>query len=62
MHVWRLWRYRAYLTVRHAMHVGLKHGRNVHHIIEAAFKGLGRCFRDAVRIEGTEVPSTKGVL
>jgi len=44
------------------LHVGLKHGRNVHHIIEAAFKGLGRCFRDAVRIEGTDVPSTKGVL
>ena len=44
------------------LHVGLKHGRNVHHIIEAAFKGLGRCFRDAVRIEGTEVPSTNGVL
>ena len=33
------------------LHVELKHGRNVHHIIEAAFKGLGRCFRDAVRIE-----------
>jgi imidazoleglycerol phosphate dehydratase HisB len=34
----------------------------VHHIIEAAFKGLGRSLRDAVRIEGTGVPSTKGVL
>lgn len=44
------------------LHVTLKHGHNVHHIIEAAFKGLGRCLRDAVRIEGFEVPSTKGVL
>lgn len=44
------------------LHVTLKHGRNVHHIIEAAFKGLGRSLRDAVRIEGTQVPSTKGVL
>ena len=44
------------------LHVTLKHGHNVHHIIEAAFKGLGRCLRDAVRIEGSEVPSTKGVL
>jgi imidazoleglycerol-phosphate dehydratase len=43
-------------------HVTLKHGRNVHHIIEATFKGLGRCLRDAVRIEGTAIPSTKGVL
>jgi imidazoleglycerol phosphate dehydratase HisB len=34
----------------------------VHHIIEAVFKGLGRCLRDAVRVEGTSLPSTKGVL
>ena len=44
------------------LHVTLIRGRNVHHIIEAAFKGLGRSLRDAVRIEGTGVPSTKGVL
>lgn len=44
------------------LHVELKHGRNVHHIIEAVFKGLGRCLRDAVKIEGGGVPSTKGTL
>ena len=44
------------------LHVTLKHGRNVHHIIEATFKGLARCLRDAVRVEGAGVPSTKGVL
>jgi imidazoleglycerol-phosphate dehydratase len=44
------------------LHVTLKHGTNVHHIVEAVFKGLGRCLRDAVRIEGGDVPSTKGVL
>lgn len=44
------------------LHVNLKAGRNVHHIIEATFKGLARCLRDAVRIESTQVPSTKGVL
>jgi imidazoleglycerol-phosphate dehydratase len=44
------------------LHVELRHGRNVHHIIEATFKGLARCLRDAVRIEGTALPSTKGVL
>ena len=44
------------------LHVSLRRGRNVHHIIEAVFKGLARCLRDAVRIEGTQVPSTKGVL
>src|SRR4051812_5166688 len=44
------------------LHVTLKRGRNVHHIIEAVFKGLARCLRDAVRVEGAQVPSTKGVL
>ncbi len=44
------------------LHVGLVRGRNVHHIIEAAFKGVARCLRDAVRVEGVGVPSTKGVL
>lgn len=44
------------------LHVNLKYGRNVHHIVECVFKGLGRCLRDAVRVEGGGVPSTKGVL
>lgn len=44
------------------LHVTLRRGTNVHHIIEATFKGLARCLRDAVRVEGGGVPSTKGVL
>jgi imidazoleglycerol-phosphate dehydratase len=44
------------------LHVTLRRGRNVHHIIEAVFKGVARCLRDAVRVEGAHVPSTKGVL
>ena len=44
------------------LHVNLRAGRNVHHIIEATFKGLARCLRDAVRVESGSVPSTKGVL
>jgi len=44
------------------LHVTLRRGRNVHHIIEAVFKGVARCLRDAVRVEGVQVPSTKGVL
>ena len=45
------------------LHVELVRGRNVHHIIEATFKGLARCLRDAVRVDGAGgVPSTKGVL
>ena len=44
------------------LHVTLVRGRNVHHIVEASFKGLARCLRDAVRIDGGGVPSTKGIL
>jgi imidazoleglycerol-phosphate dehydratase len=44
------------------LHVNLRAGRNVHHIIEATFKGLARCLRDAVRVESQGVPSTKGTL
>ena len=44
------------------LHCTLRRGRNVHHIIEATFKGLARCLRDAVRVEGSAIPSTKGVL
>ncbi len=45
------------------LHVTKKAGRNVHHIIEATFKGLARSLRDAVRVDGPgAVPSTKGVL
>lgn len=44
------------------LHVTRRAGRNTHHIIEASFKGLARCLRDAVRVEGDGVPSTKGTL
>ena len=45
------------------LHVQLVRGTNVHHIIEATFKGLARSLRDAVRIDGPgSIPSTKGVL
>jgi len=37
-------------------------GENTHHMIEACFKGVGRALRQALRIEGTELPSSKGVL
>jgi imidazoleglycerol-phosphate dehydratase / histidinol-phosphatase len=37
-------------------------GENTHHMIEACFKGLGRALRQAVRREGEELPSSKGVL
>ena len=37
-------------------------GENTHHMIEACFKCTGRALRQAIRIEGTDTPSSKGVL
>ena len=37
-------------------------GRDEHHVAEAAFKAVGRALRAAVRSEGGELPSTKGIL
>jgi imidazoleglycerol phosphate dehydratase HisB len=44
-----------------AIHVSVS-GENTHHMIEACFKGVGRALRQALRREGRELPTTKGVL
>ena len=44
------------------LHIRMRSGRNTHHIVEATFKSVARCLRDAVRVEGTQIPSTKGKL
>ena len=47
------------------LHVETLYGRNNHHIIESAFKGLARALRTAVEIDprkGDAIPSTKGML
>jgi len=44
-----------------AIHVTVT-GDDDHHKTEAVFKALGRALRQAIRVEGDVVPSTKGVL
>ena len=44
-----------------ALHIEVR-GENTHHMVEACFKSVGRCLRQAVRRDGTELPSTKGTL
>ena len=44
------------------LHVNVAYGTNSHHIAEGIFKGLGKSLAAAVKVLGTDVPSTKGVL
>lgn len=44
-----------------ALHIKVE-GENIHHKIEACFKAVGRALRMAIRSEGHQLPSTKGVL
>ncbi len=43
------------------LHLSVR-GENAHHMVEACFKVVARCLRQAIRIEGDDLPSTKGVL
>jgi imidazoleglycerol-phosphate dehydratase / histidinol-phosphatase len=44
-----------------ALHITVR-GENTHHMIESCFKAVGRSLRQAIRREGAELPSTKGML
>ena len=55
---WRAFATAAGLT----LHLRMRSGKNPHHVLEASFKGVARALRDAVRVEGGDIPSTKGTL
>ena len=55
---WRAFATAAGLT----LHLRMRRGKNPHHVLEASFKGVARALRDAVRVEGGDIPSTKGTL
>lgn len=44
------------------LHMACLYGKNAHHITEAFFKSLGLALKQAVKVEGAAVVSTKGVL
>jgi imidazoleglycerol-phosphate dehydratase len=55
--------FRAFVTSAGiTLHLKSLSGRNGHHVLEACFKGVARALRDAVRVEGGDIPSTKEVL
>lgn len=57
---WRAFSVHAALT----LHIGVRYGKNSHHMVEAVFKAVARALREAVEIDPKEqgVPSTKGTL
>jgi len=55
--------WRAFATTAGVtLHVVKRQGKNTHHVVEATFKAVARALRDAARVEGVGVPSTKGTL
>ena len=53
------------VNARLTLHLRKVAGRNSHHIVEGAFKALGRALREAVSLDERfrdEIPSTKGTL
>ena len=60
-----LWReyYKALASgARCNLHVEMRYGKNGHHLLESAAKGLGLALAQAVRRHGTTIRSTKGGL
>jgi imidazoleglycerol-phosphate dehydratase len=47
---------------RICLHVNVRYGRNLHHVVEAIFKATARALRAALAREGSGLPSTKGLL
>lgn len=44
------------------LHVNVYYGTNDHHKAEAVFKALGRAMKQACKVTGDALPSTKGML
>lgn len=49
-------------TIHVAHYIYSGESANKHHIAEAIFKGLARTLRQAVKITGKDIPSTKGII
>jgi imidazoleglycerol-phosphate dehydratase/histidinol-phosphatase len=48
-------------TLAANLHLAVR-GDNAHHMVEACFKAVARALRQALRRDGDDLPSTKGLL
>ena len=60
--VWREWFKALASAVRMNLHISFLYGKNGHHLLESAAKGLGLALHAAMKREGNAVLSTKGSL
>ena len=60
--VWREFYKSFAAAARMNVHVAFLYGRNGHHLLESAAKGLGLALAQAVSLTGNVVRSTKGSL
>lgn len=44
------------------LHINVAYGENDHHKVEGIFKAMGRALRQAIKVNGNEMPSTKGII
>ena len=44
------------------LHATVLYGENTHHKLEALFKGLAVALKRALKVDGADIPSTKGTL
>ena len=50
------------LESKSTLHMKVLDGKILHHVAEACFKAFAKSLKDAVKIEGNDIPSTKGSL
>lgn len=48
--------------VKMNLHLDLLEGYDRHHIIEASYKAISRSLKQAIKVTGNQIPSTKGSL
>ncbi len=60
--LWREFHKAVATSARMNLHVTFNYGKNGHHLLESAAKGLGLALAQAVAVSGSNIRSTKGGL